>query len=900
MASGGAVTSTSGQQGSRLPHTSVTTRASGSSEEPTTSTALSNDSKWSSIRPWNSQLSLQTKEVTSVSVTFILATEPTTTKGSEASANPTLRVTGPSSSTSQHSSNGPTASTSSSSAVVSLGSSIKGIEGVDQDDQDEPSPPSDDPATQKPPPTILTQILQRQKALQTKVNSVNWQRVLIRIDENGDEAVIIVYGLMPGREYDIDLAIVQPQALPGVPQLEGQASEEAGVSGEGATSPGNGAMSIGRRQVLTFDAAVDNSDPDSTTEIYSSTDLGDNVSNSSNSDPPQALSTPSTSPSRTIPNTPPATPPPAAHSSLSASTSTSSTNPSQQSPAAVLPTLEDRLYQLRQKLHTVNAERETLASSLKSARRESNKKDAALKAEIEALKRSSEKFSANEVRQRQKNLALQESVKRAQAATRETQQLVRDVESEVPEVLKEKEKKEKEHETVKQEAEKVGKEKKERVEEEKKRREGMKNELAALTNKLEKLNAKKERQETVVIPSLEDKLQQVQNEIEEEERVLEMLDRMERERDRVRDYEITLAQQQGRGLMGTASANGSPTQLYPATRIGYAGPEAYQHHVPTRSRGHSFNSPSQPQLSTSGRGAPISRPSLPGPIQRPNFSSNPSSLTPPQLQSQLHGRRGSIEDTSEFGPPPGVNPYGNNIWGPPSSLSNRAVAGPPLVASPISTTPTANDDLDGRAASSRRQDSFTSTTAQKLARMLTTGSSELEVSSEALHRQRRSGTPPSPTTGVLNAGSYNLIPGPGNRATTLHSASTSTSSLNNPNGPPPLSAPTGVSTPTNGSTSTSSLNSTLSSRAPVFEPRRGGLGFGLKIFTGGGSNKVPNSNPAGSGQLPAVSPPGSNTAVSVRGGTGGAGRPVLGTGRPGAGNPGVIGAGRSGSGSSKS
>jgi chemotaxis protein histidine kinase CheA len=636
---------------------------------------------------------------------------------------------------------------------------------------------------------------------------------------------------------------------------------------------------------------LDNSDLDSTTEIYSSTDLGDNVSNSSNSDPPQALSTPSTSPSRTIPNTPPATPPPAAHSSLSTSTSTSSTNPSQQPPTATLPTLEDRLNQLRQKLQTVNAERETLASSLKSARRESNKKDAALKAEIEALKRSSEKFSANEIRQRQKNLALQESVKRAQAATKETQQLVRDVELEVPEVLKEKEIKEKEHESVKRQAEKVGKEKKARLEEERKRREGMQNELAAMTNKLEKLSAKKERQETVVIPSLEDKLQQVQNEIEEEERVLEMLDRMERERDSLRNYEVALAQQQALGLLGTSSVNGSPTQAYPATRVGYPGTEGYQRHIQTRSRGRSFDD--SPQLPISGRAAPISRPSLPGPIQRPNFS---NSSTPPQ---PLHGKRGSIEEMHDFSPVPGVHPYGNTIWGPPSSLSTRT--GPPLVASPISSTPTINnDELDGRT--SRRQDSFASTTAQKLARMLTTGSSS-ELDSETFPRQqRRSGSPPSPTSGIWNAGGYNLVPSSANRgATGVPSASTSTSSLNNNASappPPPLtppgllssstSAPSNTTTTANnngGNTSTSSLGSTLSSRAPVFEPRKGGLGFGLKIFT---SSK--NASTLAAAETPGQADAASSSSVPN-------GRQALGSGRPG-GNPGVIGAGRSGSGGS--
>jgi hypothetical protein len=45
--------------------------------------------------------------------------------------------------------------------------------------------------------------------LSVNVNGSNWQRVFIRIDDTADEAVIIIYGLMPGRQYDIDLALVQ-------------------------------------------------------------------------------------------------------------------------------------------------------------------------------------------------------------------------------------------------------------------------------------------------------------------------------------------------------------------------------------------------------------------------------------------------------------------------------------------------------------------------------------------------------------------------------------------------------------------------------------------------------------------------------------------------------------------
>ena len=46
------------------------------------------------------------------------------------------------------------------------------------------------------------------KGLSVKVNGTPWQRVLMKIDDEADEAVIILFGLMPGRQYDVELGIV--------------------------------------------------------------------------------------------------------------------------------------------------------------------------------------------------------------------------------------------------------------------------------------------------------------------------------------------------------------------------------------------------------------------------------------------------------------------------------------------------------------------------------------------------------------------------------------------------------------------------------------------------------------------------------------------------------------------
>lgn len=232
----------------------------------------------------------------------------------------------------------------------------------------------------------------------------------------------------------------------------------------------------------------DDSDHD-TADVHTDPDSVDH--STSSSDPPQ--STPSTSPSRTIPSTPPP---------LTA--------------AAPQITLEDRLSQLRHALSLTEAERESLASSLKTARRDAQKADAALRSEMDVLKRASEKNAAGEHRAKQKILALQEAVKRAQAATRETEEMVKELEEQLPGLLKQKSAKEEEYAKVKAEADLVRRERDCASEKERKRLEAMRVELAGLNNKLERLNGKREKLEVGTIPDLEEQLKEVEREIEVE------------------------------------------------------------------------------------------------------------------------------------------------------------------------------------------------------------------------------------------------------------------------------------------------------------------------------------------------------------------------------------------------
>ncbi|KAF8882158.1 hypothetical protein CPB84DRAFT_1965420 [Gymnopilus junonius] len=395
--------------------------------------SLDVSSNWHSIRPWAPNLSLNVREITSVSATFILSS------AFRGDIDSSLAEIGLEAAAQAHQ-EGPQETGTPNGNGVSL-------------------PPVD-----TKPNSVIADALA--KGLSVNVNGSAWPRAFVRIDDQLDEAVIIIYALMPGRQYDIELALA---------------------------SLGQPSTPI-RRQVTTEDdsdqdTAEINTDPESPTP-----------DNSTSSDP---HSTPSTSPSRTVPGTPPHATPQI--------------------------TLEDRLNQLQHTLSAVNAEREALLTSLKSARRDSQKADSALRSEIDTLKRASEKNAAAELRGKQKVLALQEAVKRAQNSTREMEEMTEEMEGVIPELKTQREQRESEHTKIKSEADRVRKEREDLEEKDRKRLESMKSELSSLTNKLEKLGGKRDKLETTVIPDLEEKLKGVSKEIETEEQGLNKLEEEERQ-----------------------------------------------------------------------------------------------------------------------------------------------------------------------------------------------------------------------------------------------------------------------------------------------------------------------------------------------------------------------------------
>lgn len=198
------------------------------------------------------------------------------------------------------------------------------------------------------------------------------------------------------------------------------------------------------------------------------------------------------------------------------STSTSNTNEcSSPSPStSQTPAPEERLRTLSHQLNALHAEQATLQAALKSSRRDANKTTTSLRAEIDVLKRASEKAGIAEGKARQRVRALEDAVRRANEGREQVEQLtladeqeqigLRQKQSEAEEVLR----------TVRREADAVRAEREKREEEGRKRKESMRGECATLNQRLERLAVKKERLENSVIPDLEAQLTEIQQEIE--------------------------------------------------------------------------------------------------------------------------------------------------------------------------------------------------------------------------------------------------------------------------------------------------------------------------------------------------------------------------------------------------
>lgn len=394
---------------------------------------MSEISQWHSIRPWRPTLSLIVREITSVSATFILSsplgTDPSATDHSLASL---------------------------------------GITNDEDEDFGEETTPSNRRIQ------IVSDVLS--KGLSVKVNGTPWQRVLMKIDDEADEAVIILFGLMPGRQYDVELGIV-----PNEKTLRSQIT-----TGEYCLTDFVGCFLIVCEPTEQIQNAVESdshqlsadgsSEPSDQAFIQAATALTPD-SSSSLASSQASLSAP---------------PPPSTFS------------------------LEDRCIQLNHTLSLLNTEHTQLTGTLKSARRDAQKTDAALRAEIEALKRASERGAPAELRARQKARALQEAARQAQAAAEQVQVQVQELEDALPELQRQRDQLDREWHVVKKDATVVHSRREEAEAREKKRADAKHSELASLTTRLDRLTARREKLDSPdgVINALEEKLRRLEEERE--------------------------------------------------------------------------------------------------------------------------------------------------------------------------------------------------------------------------------------------------------------------------------------------------------------------------------------------------------------------------------------------------
>jgi hypothetical protein len=209
------------------------------------------------------------------------------------------------------------------------------------------------------------------KGVSVKVNGTPWRKCLARLSDDADEAMIIIYGLMPGRLYDIELGLI-----PSDEKLKHQI-----VTDNACAYPVSVLILIDTHSSIANDQAI--SDSESSSGIPQ---VGAFPSTTSN--------TPAVDPS---PSPPSPSPPP-----------TPSGGPSYPSQ-----TFEDYLASLQLSLSHLQAEHETLSNTLKSSRRDSQRAQAAQRAEISSLKRAAQKHSAGDTRMKQKVRALEEAVKQA-------------------------------------------------------------------------------------------------------------------------------------------------------------------------------------------------------------------------------------------------------------------------------------------------------------------------------------------------------------------------------------------------------------------------------------------------------------------------------------------------------
>lgn len=176
-------------------------------------------------------------------------------------------------------------------------------------------------------------------------------------------------------------------------------------------------------------------------------------------------------------------------------------------PTPILNPHDAQTAQTRHLIAAAHAERESLQLQIKEARKTAQRSEAALRTEIESMKKSNEKAASSDQRNKQKYLALQEQVKQAWAAAETAKEDTKGVKSGVPELEKRLAAVKADLDGVRGQWNGVKEEEEEAREVDRKHRAEEDKKLADIVNKIDKINNRKDHKEaerTELLKRLED------------------------------------------------------------------------------------------------------------------------------------------------------------------------------------------------------------------------------------------------------------------------------------------------------------------------------------------------------------------------------------------------------------
>lgn len=359
---------------------------------------------------------------------------------------------------------------------------------------------------------------------------------------------------------------------------------------------------------------------------------------------------------------------------------------------SILSPHDAQIAQTRHLISAAHAEREHLQTQIKEARKTAQRSEAALRTDIESMKRSNEKAGANDQRSKQKYLALQEQVKQGWAGAEAANQEADEVKASTPELENKLENVTKDLESVRRDWSRAQEEEEEAKEADKKNRAEEDKKLADVTNKIDKLKVKKEKKEAerVELQKRLDELEKQREEVErktEEERNLRKqgyypgVNRWEHGSG---DFNAPGGFEGGRpGPGGYGGPPFRPRGGYPRFPSGGRGQGKgyYGNAPPSPAWSSQMAKPNRPPVGTGPN--PSAAPFMPAGNFNANDPSLHTALMPPQLQHRIY-LPNSVRPrpTPNFHPPPSVLAEQAQQSNSPSPVSSKAsgsgAAFPPL------------------------------------------------------------------------------------------------------------------------------------------------------------------------------------------------------------------------------